>query len=105
MSAHTMFATSTQARYAERQRERGLATQARDRKPELQRAVDSAIHGLEVLSRCDPDKDRMLDLIGGLIDTANLIDAQLRLDLENAGEHWSAVDLAECHALWNRVHP
>lgn len=89
----------------EKQRARGLATQARERKPELQRAVDSAVHGLGVLAECGPDRDRMLDLIGGLIDTANIIDAQCRLDLENAGEHFQPVDLTEAEALWNKVHP
>lgn len=100
-----MYQTAAQARRFEIQAARGLASQAHDRKRELQRAVDSAIHGLGVLAECAPDRDRMLDLVGGLIDEANRIDAQCRKDIENAGEHWAAVDLSECHALWNKVHP
>ncbi len=95
--------TKNRARALEIKAARGLSTQALERKQDLQRAVDDLVRGLRLLADCNPDKDRMCDLVGYLIDEANNIDGQCLRDITNAGDIADPVNLEEADELWMRV--
>lgn len=97
------LATREAARRVERYVAQGNAYNARERKADLQRAVNDTVRGLRLLADCKAGKDRMCDLVGYLIDEANNIDGKCLRDIDNAGETAEAVDLTEANDLWMKV--
>ena len=98
-----MLATAERARRLEVQAARGIASHARERKADLQRALNETLAGLEKLSALNPNKDAMCDLVGFLIDEASRIDAQCMRDIDNAGDTAEPIDLTEANQLWAKV--
>lgn len=98
-----MPATLEVARRVERYNAQARAYDARERKADLQRAVNETLAGLEKLAACKPNKDVMCDLVGWLIDEANRIDAACLRDIDGAGDTAEPIDLAEANQLWSKV--
>ena len=97
------FSTRDQARRFEMQAARGLASGARDTKRELQTAVNDMVRALNALREVGICRNFLDDTIGGLCDEADFIDAACLKNIDNAGEHADAVDLAEARALLAKV--
>lgn len=99
----TLYTSAEVARRLEIAAQRGIASAARERKADLQEAVNQTVRGLRLLSECKPDHDRMLDLVGFLIDAASNIDAGCLRDIDSAGDHADPVDLAEANELFEKA--
>jgi hypothetical protein len=99
----TLYTSAEVARRLEISAQRGIASAARERKADLQEAVNQTVRGLRLLSECKADKERMQDLVGFLIDAANIIDAACMRDIDNAGDRAEPVDLVEATELFEKA--
>jgi len=93
------LSTREAARRFELHAARGLASHAKERKQDLQRAVNDIARGLRALKECNPDPVRFADIAGFVIDAASEIDAACMSDIDEASEHAEPVDLTELREL------
>lgn len=94
-----LYSTRERARQFERYAARGVADNARDRKRDLQEAVNDTVRALRKWQEIGADKLTLADLLGFIHDEASNIDGVCLKDIDNAGETAEPVDLSEIDAM------
>ena len=92
-------------RRAEKARLRHLATEAEVGKQELREAVDRLVRGYRGLMEAGASKAFLDDALRSLRDEVSNVDHALNVTIDEAGEWFDPVDLAELDELRAKVTP
>lgn len=83
----------------ERAARRGRLAEAREKKAELQSAVDDAVRAFGKLLDAGINRDLVEEMASGLYDEAANTDNPLNIAIDDCGEWYDGVDLDEVNAL------
>lgn len=98
-----MLTTREAAHRFHLQAQRGLVNEARQRKADLQAAVDNAVRSLNELREAGICRDWLYDTLRGLHDAAVKADHPLNQTIDNAAQEYAWVDLGELDDLLARI--